>query len=132
MPKYVKLRSFLATNGFDWVSSTVTAVVLSNYTFVETHASLADIQASGATVVAVARLNKKTVTTDGWAASQPVTIPVLPAGTYVLVLMQDVNGKPTGIFPLVAFSSFATSTTGDVIVRPENSLTAGTGTWFRF
>lgn len=134
--KYTKLRTLLASNGFDWISNTIIAVAVSGYTFDESHASLAEIQLSGATVLSTATVINKSVTEDGWAASQSVTLPVIPTGgPFPLLLMVDTTGKNDGIFPLVAFTGvdgITTATNGDVIVRPENSLIAGTGKWFRF
>lgn len=134
--KYLKLRTLISTNNFDWVSSTIIAAVLSNYTFNESHASLAEIEISGATTLSTARLVNKSVTLDGWAASQAVTLPVVPlGGPYTVVLMVDTNGQSSGIYPLVAYTganALTTTTNGDVLIRPENSLVLGVGKWFRF
>lgn len=134
--KYLKLRLLLSSNNFDWMTSTIIAVVLSNYTFDENHASLAEIELSGATTLSTARVLNKSVTADGWAASQSVTLPVVPlGGPYTLALMVDTNGRSTGVYPLVAYTgvnALTTSSSGDVILRPENALTSGVGKWFRF
>jgi hypothetical protein len=90
---------------------------------------------AGGTVVSTARTFDKSVTVDGWAASAPVTLPVLAIGTYTLVLAVDTNGRSTGMLPLVSFhgaNAITTVTNGDVIVRPENSDVTGVGKWFRF
>lgn len=134
--KYLTLRTLLARNGFDWLSNTVVAVVLNNYTFDESHRSLSEMEISGATVLSSARVTDKSITDDGWAESRSVTLPVVPqGGPYTLVLFLDTTGRSTGMYPLVAYSGAAgitTATNGDVIVRPENALDDGAGKWFRF
>jgi hypothetical protein len=133
--KFLRLRTLLALKGLDWVNDNIVAIALTGYTFDENHATLADIESAGGTVVSTARTFDKSVTVDGWAASAPVTLPVLAIGTYTLILAVDTNGRSTGMLPLVSFhgaNAITTVTNGDVIVRPENSDVTGVGKWFRF
>ena len=134
--KYLALRTLLASKGFDWLSNTIVAVALNNYTFDESHESLSEMEIAGATVLSSVRVTSKSITNDGWAESRSVTLPVVPqGGPYTLVLFMDSTGRSSGMYPLVAYtgaSGITTLTNGDVIVRPEDALDDGVGRWFRF
>jgi hypothetical protein len=133
--KYIALRSLLATGLLDWATARVFAVAVGNHTFNETDTNLFDMQLGGVTVLSVAPLMGKEVTTDGWASSQPVLLPVVQSGgPYDLILFLDTNGDRSGYAPLVCFdNAITTATNGDVIVRPEGFMaTNNTGKWFQF
>lgn len=132
--KFDKLRTLLADGALNWGTQTITLAAVSGYSFSASHASLADIQLSGATVLATGRLQSKSVSSDGWAKSSSVTLSVVPqGGPYDLILFLDTTGTPTGIFPLVEFPDALTvAANGDVIVRPDGALVSGVGNWFKF
>lgn len=128
--KFSVFRYLSGTGQVNWATDPIYLAVLSSYTFDEDHATLGDIQLAGGVVVSTASVPGREVDVDGWARSLPVTVPVVPAGTYDLLLMKS---EGADFLPIVHFDAAAVAgANGDLIVRPEESTFVATGKWFRF
>lgn len=128
--KFSIFRYLTALGLVDWGSDPIYLAALTDYVMDESHTTLGDIQLSGGTVISTAPVPGREVDVDGWARSQPVTLPVVVAGTYDLLLMKADGPDFT---PMVLFVGAATSAlNGDLIIRPEESEFVATGKWFRY
>ena len=129
--KFNAFRYATATGQVNWLNERIFLAAVDAYTFDETHESLADIQTSGGVVKSMSPLANKELDVDGWAKSGPVTLPLVGAGTYDLVLLWQQGSSDFGTIAHYADAA-VTALNGDLIVRPQGSEFVATGNWFRY
>lgn len=128
--KFNAFRYATALGQVNWVNDGIFLAAVDGYAFDETHETLADIQAAGGVVKSIAPVPSRELDVDGWAKSAPVTLPMVGAGTYDLVLLWLLG---TEYGPIAHYAGAAvTALNGDLIVRPAGSEFVATGDWFRF